>query len=90
MNVSELVGCHVHRRAYNLFFSLFLGDFYIKIMPLCICSFSLALLQTRLSLIVVAIVVLNYQGGPPVKSKLPAKRGNLSEFDRLLKTTADR
>ena len=40
--------------------------------------------------IVVAIVVLNYQGGPPVKSKLPAKRGNLSEFDRLLKTTADR
>ena len=72
------------------FLPLFLGDFYIKIMPLCICSFPLALLQTRLSLIVVAIVVLNYQGGPPVKSKLPAKRVNLSEFDRLLKTTADR
>ncbi|XP_030954898.1 eukaryotic translation initiation factor-like isoform X2 [Quercus lobata] len=30
------------------------------------------------------------KGGPLVKSNLPAKRGNLSEYDRLLKTTADR
>ncbi|KAL4654401.1 hypothetical protein ACB092_01G375700 [Castanea dentata] len=30
------------------------------------------------------------KGGPLVKPNLPAKRGNLSEYDRLLKTTADR
>nr|POF09183.1 eukaryotic translation initiation factor isoform 4g-1 [Quercus suber] len=35
-------------------------------------------------------VTKNKMGGPLVKSNLPARRGNLSEYDRRLKTTADR
>ena len=80
MNVSELA-------IYPL--PLFLGNFYIKIMPLCICSFPLALLRILESN---CCCCFNYQGGPQQRSDLPlsARRENLSENERILKTAADR
>ena len=80
MNVSELA-------IYPL--PLFLGNFYIKIMPLCICSFPWALLRI---LEFNCCCCFNYQGGPQQKTDLPwsARRENLSENERILKTAADR